>query len=121
VSASPIRRRATRALLVAGLSLTLLAGCTTTQRDARNYKDTEKHFLEGCATRAAEDNEAKGTQVEIASPKAWCQCVFDAIEKDVPFEDFRKANSDLRDGEGDGTLPKEIQKAYDSCDPAMGA
>ena len=121
MSASPIRRRATRALLVAGLSLTVLAGCTTTQRDATNYKDTEKHFLEGCVDRATDDNGANGAEVQITSPKAWCQCVFDAIEKGVPFEDFRKANSALRDGEGDGTLPTKIQKAYDSCDPAMSA
>ena len=49
MSATPIRRRAVRALAVAGLSLTLLAGCTTHQRDASNYGDTEDNFKSAIA------------------------------------------------------------------------
>ena len=119
MSATPIRRRAVRALAVAGLSLTLLAGCTTHQRDASNYGDTEDNFLEGCIARATEDNGADDVEVKISAPESWCQCVFDAIEKDVPFDDFKKANSDLRDN--GGALPANIQAAYDSCDPTEGA
>ena len=106
--------------MVAGaLSLVLLAGCTSTQRDASDYDGTEDNFLEGCIARATEDNGADDVEVKISSPESWCQCVFDAIEKDVPFDDFKKANSDLRDN--GGALPANIQAAYDSCDPTEGA
>ena len=118
MSATPIRRRAVRAVLAGAVSLVLLAGCTTTQRDASNYKDTEDDFLEGCITRATEDN-ADGAEVQIASPEDWCQCAFDAIEDEIEFDRFKEVNSDLRDN--GGPLPDDIQAAYDSCDPDVAA
>lgn len=116
MSAAPISRRGLRAMAVGAFSLLVLAGCTTTQRDASDYGGTRDDFLEGCVATAEADNDAKGTEVKIASPQNWCECVFKAIEKNVPFDDFKKANSELRDN--GGALPKKIQEAYDSCDPA---
>lgn len=123
VSATPNRRRSKAVL--AGLAVTLLfaTGCTQGQKDASNYGDTEDDFIEGCVSRAEEDTakiedgEATGEGlVAIESPQDYCQCVFDAIEDTIPFEEFKETNSRMRD-EG-GPLPQDIIDAYDSCDPS---
>ncbi|HRW37820.1 MAG TPA: hypothetical protein P5254_08985 [Aquihabitans sp.] len=116
VSAIPTRRRAFRAVVAGALSLVLLAGCTSTQRDASDYDGTEDNFLEGCEAQAKADADVEGATV-IESPKAWCACVFDAIKADVDFDRFKEVNSELRDA--GGPLPDDIQKAYDSCDPGV--
>lgn len=116
MTATPIRRRALRAVLAGAVSLVLLAGCTTTQRDASNYEDTEEDFLEGCIERAEADSEVDGATA-IADPEAWCACAFAAIEDTIEFDRFKEVNSELRD-EG-GPLPDDIQEAYDSCDPGL--
>lgn len=118
MSPTPIRRRrAARTLAVVAVSLLALAGCSSAQGSASNYADSEDNFLEGCTTVAKQDNE-KGGEPQISSPKTYCQCVFDAIsdkKTGIEFAEFKKINEDLR--ENGGPLPKSFQKAYDSCKP----
>jgi hypothetical protein len=112
VSRTPIRRRAARALLAGSLSLVVLAGCTTTQRDASNYEDTEEDFLEGCIATAEADAEVEGAAV-IASPEDYCQCAFDGLVESVEFDRFKEVNTELRE-EG-GALPDDIAEVYAAC------
>jgi hypothetical protein len=106
-----------RAVLAGALSLVVLAGCTTTQRDASNYEDTEEEFLAGCIEQAELDAEVDGS-TRISSPEDFCQCAFDAIVDTVEFDRFKEINSDLRDD--GGPLPDEISEAYASCEVGEG-
>jgi hypothetical protein len=124
VPANPIRRRVVRAALAATLSLVVLGGCTSVQRAPTTYAGVEDNFLEGCEQVAkSDDGKASDPGQEdttaIASPATYCQCVFDAIEKKVPYSEFKKTKSRM-DDEG-GALPKSIREAYASCDPAEQA
>ena len=109
---------------VATLSLVLLGGCTTAQKAPGSYAGAEDNFLEGCQEIAKSDNgkaddEGQKDTTKIASPTTYCQCVFNAIEKKIPWSEFKETQSTMQD-EG-GPLPKKIQDAYDSCDPAEKA
>lgn len=111
------RRRAGRTLAVVAVSLLALAGCSSAQREPSSYSGAEDNFIEGCETVAKQDNKTGG-ETEISSPKTYCQCVFDAIsdkETGVEFSRFKEINADLR--QNGGPLPKDFQKAYDSCKP----
>ena len=124
MSANPIRRRVVRAALAATLSLAVLGGCSAAQRAPKNYSGAEDNFLEGCEQVAGSDNGKAGDAgqedtTEIASPKTYCQCVFAAIEKNVPYSKFKETKARM-DDEG-GPLPDSIVKAYDSCDPSAKA
>lgn len=123
MSATPIRRRVRRGAALAVVSLLMLAGCTAAQRPPSSYSGAEDNFIEGCVNIAKSDDthlDDKGQKdtVEIASPKTYCQCVFDAIsgKNGVPYSEFKSIQSRMQD-EG-GPLPESFQKAYDSCDPA---
>jgi hypothetical protein len=102
-------------VLAGALSLVVLAGCTTTQRDASNYEDTEEDFLEGCIAVAEADAEVEGAQA-IASPEDYCQCAFDTLVEEVEFDRFKEVNADLRDN--GGALPDDIAEVYASCESA---
>ena len=125
MSETPIRRRrAGRAAALAIASLLLLGGCTAAQRAPSSYSGAEDNFLEGCESLATSDNgkaDDKGQEdtTKIASPKTYCQCVFDAIEKNVEYSEFKEIQSRMQD-EG-GPLPASFIEAYDSCDPAEKA
>ena len=124
--ATPIRRRAIRALGLAAISLLVLGGCTTGQKAASNYAGAEDNFLEGCTQIAEQDNTDPGKAdpdaeqeklVEIASPEDYCQCVFDELsgKNGIPYSEFKKINSTMQD-EG-GPLPDDFIEAYSSCEP----
>lgn len=124
MSATPIRRRAARAAALAVVSLLMLGGCSAAQRAPSSYSGAEDNFLEGCTAIAQSDNgkdKDKGQEdtTRIASPKTYCQCVFNAIEKNVEYSDFKEIQSRMQD-EG-GPLPASFIEAYDSCDPAEKA
>jgi hypothetical protein len=117
VSANPIRRRAVRMAVAATLSLVMLAGCTTAQKAPGSYAGVEDDFIEGCVTVAKGDNQkSESDTTKIASPQDYCQCVFDAIEKKIPYSDFKKTQSTMQD-EG-GKIPSKYIDAYESCDPS---
>ena len=119
---STLRRRAVRATLVGALALSVLTGCTTGQKDATNYKDTEDDFIAGCIELAEADAKAiaageDGTEgaEAITSPEDYCQCVFETISgpDGVPFEEFDKINEDLRTN--GGPLPDDFVASYADC------
>ncbi|MGN6694293.1 MAG: hypothetical protein ACTHN0_08950 [Aquihabitans sp.] len=117
MTANPIRRRAVRVVAAVALSLVVLSGCTHAQRAPSSYAGLEDDFVQGCVTVAKGDNEkSEENTTKIASPQDYCQCVFDAIEKKIPYSEFKKTQSTMQD-EG-GKIPSKFQKAYDSCDPA---
>ena len=122
VSVRPLRTLATGLTLIAA-TLVFTVGCTNGQKDASGYDGTEEAFLEGCESIAASDNDAIAadgpggeSETRIASPSSYCRCVFDEIRATVPFADFKKINSTLRD-EG-GALPDGFLDAYETCDPS---
>ena len=119
---STLRRRAVRATLVGALALSVLTGCTTGQKDATNYEDTEDDFVAGCIELAEADAAAieageDGTEgaEAIASPEDYCQCVFDTISgpDGVPFDEFDAINEDLRTN--GGPLPEDFVATYADC------
>lgn len=107
------RRWASGVGLAGVLCALILSGCTSGQKDASNYDDTEEEFLAGCQAVASQDNES-GAETQIAAPTSWCKCAFDAIVDEVPFAEFKAINSKLRDS--GGPLPAAFQQAYESCE-----
>lgn len=125
VRTRPLRSFATVFTLIAA-TLAFTVGCTNGQNDASNYDDTEEAFLDGCVSIAGSDNDAvradgpgADSETRISSPTTYCRCVFDEIRETVPFADFKKINSTMRD-EG-GALPSGFRDAYRSCDPSATA
>lgn len=120
MTANPIRRRAARVVAAAALSIVVLSGCTTAQKAPSNYSGVEDDFMDGCVTIAKDDNTtSEGDTTKIASPQDYCECVFAAIEKKIPYSEFKKTQSTMQD-EG-GKIPEKYIEAYDSCDPAETA
>ncbi|WP_426571708.1 hypothetical protein [Aquihabitans sp. McL0605] len=118
MSATPIRRRATRVVALAAVSLIMLGGCSAAQRAPSSYDGARDNFIEGCESVAKSDNsnaDAKGQAdvTKIASPKDYCTCVFAAYKKNVPYSDFKKTKARM-DDEG-GPLPDSFIKAFSSC------
>ena len=114
-------RRRTGVLALVVVALLTMSGCINQQQDKDSYADTEGNYLEGCIDRVTADNAdieagAEGTEgaTEIADPETYCQCTFDALEEDIPFERFKEVNSDLR--ENGGPLPEDFVEATAPCD-----
>ena len=116
MSPSLIRRPRRVAILGAVLALGMLVGCTG-QRDPKGYSDTvRKDFVAGCdASAFAGRANAKEMKAQ-ALPTKQCECIYDAIEKDISFSDFSKANADRRDNASALDDPA-FKKAFDSCGP----
>lgn len=107
MTATPARRsRFTVPAAGLVLCLGLLAGCAGQRTPTSYTQSVENNFLSGCVSTAKQDK-------TIASPTDFCNCAFKAIKKDVPFGDFKRANSKLT--ENPGKLPESFTKAYDSC------
>ena len=123
MSATPTRRRVGRVVVLAFASLLVLGGCTSVQKAPKDYAGAEDNFLEGCQQIASSDNgkvDDKGQTdtTKISSPKAYCQCVFDAIsgKNGVPYSEFKKIQSDMQDT--GGPLPASFIKEYAKCKPS---
>jgi len=124
VPATPIRRRATRALLAGLIAITVLSGCTEGQKAPGSYSGAEDNFLEGCVKTATDDNEKDNDQGEvdptrIVDPQGYCQCSFDAVsaEGGVPYSEFKEIQSRMQD-EG-GPLPTDyLDVVNEACDPS---
>ncbi|HWJ62663.1 MAG TPA: hypothetical protein VNS19_11895 [Acidimicrobiales bacterium] len=120
MSANPIRRRAVQVVAAAALSLVVLSGCTTAQKAPGSYSGVEDDFIQGCVEVAKGDNQkSEENTTKIVSPQDYCQCVFDAIQEKIPYDQFKKTQSTMQD-EG-GKIPSKYIEAYDSCDPAEKA
>lgn len=111
------------AAILAAAATVLAAGCSGGQRDPSGYAGAEEAFLNGCVRVAESDNDAiengpsQPSQTRISSPSDYCRCVFEEMSATVPFADFKRINSTLRD-EG-GALPGAFREAYASCDPEL--
>ena len=102
-------------LAIVALLVVVLSGCTQAQKVPSSYSGAEDDFKQGCVDVATQDANSPEAKVEIASPKTYCNCVWDEITKNVPWDTFKEINSDLSDN--GGPLPESFQKAYASCDP----
>ena len=113
--------------LFALLALLLVSGCG--QKEPDKYgNDVKKAFLQGCTgqpqtdsgtpdTSATNDSgSASGSSVQLGTQKS-CTCVYDGLVKNVPFKDFKKANTSLQENP-DQPLPKVIA---DQVPPCQGA
>jgi hypothetical protein len=95
-----------RAGLAAFGALLLLGACTGS-RTPTGYGDTTRtNFMKGCL-------EAAKKQDNVSDPDDYCTCSYRAIVKQIPFERFKKINSDLSDDPG--PLPKEMLQIRDDC------
>ncbi len=117
MSATPIRRRRSFAVLVAGAAALLaLSGCTGQPSAPGDYDGAEADFLEGCQQIATDDASADDAKAVIADPEAYCQCVWTELtdpDTGIPFDEFKKVNSDLT--QNGGPLPDEFIEVYDRC------
>ena len=122
--ATPIRRRATRALVLAAASLLVLGGCSHTQRAPSSYSGVKDNFIEGCqdigkSDKGKADDSGQTDTTKIASPVNYCTCVWAAISNEktgVPYSEFKKIQSDMQDV--GGALPASYLKVIDksNCD-----
>ncbi|MEJ7585812.1 MAG: hypothetical protein WKF43_17395 [Acidimicrobiales bacterium] len=91
-----------------------LSSCTGQQRTPSDYGDTtSENFQEGCV--------ATSTQENIADPKDVCRCAYNAVEKEIPFKEFKEVYSDLQDERG--PLPDNFVAIMSRCvdDPDSGS
>jgi hypothetical protein len=95
---------ATRLLAASGVLLVLsLAGCGG---DDRAYPDSARRsFLSECRE-----------QIPPAATEETCACVLEEIERTLPYEEFRQAESALRgDGQLESDTARKLQDAINHC------
>lgn len=86
--AVPSRRRHLIAGVVIVLSLAI-AACTG-QSDPSDYgDDVRKNWMEGCTAPAGVADDGLGEEK--------CGCIYDHVEENMDFSDFKAANSDRRE------------------------
>ena len=105
---SPAPRRARRRMALVGavLALLLLGGCTGRPPTPTDYGDTTRtNFMRGCT------EEAEG--VNVSNPQDYCECSYTEIVKTIPYDEFKKINSELSDDPG--PLPPKMVKIRDTC------
>ena len=116
---SGFRKKKTSQILKPALAgvfaLLLLAGCTG-QRDPGNYGDgVRDEFIKGCIGDILDPGVSKDSdRAPSTASRDECAYVYEQIEKKVDFDDFRSANTKLREGSID-KLPKDIQKVVDDA------
>jgi hypothetical protein len=103
-ASSPRRRRARLGVLA--LSALFLLGACTGQSTPTKYGDTTRtNFTKACVSSATEQH--------VSDPQGYCTCSYAAIVKQIPFEEFKKMNSDLSDNPD--VLPPKLLKIRDDC------
>lgn len=118
---SPVNRRHRHlaALAAAVLTLGLLTGCMG-QRDADDYgDDVRRDFIAGCDGSAFDDEPNRDALQEGSRPTEECEAAYDCIEENVPFDDFKRVNSDLRDEPG--PMDPVIMDALAECGIGSGS
>lgn len=101
------------------LTLGLLTGCMG-QRDASEYNDDVRaDFIAGCDGSAFADEPEREALEEGSLDTETCTEAYDCIEENVPFDDFKSVNSNLR--EDPGPMDPLIMNALDDCGIDTGA
>ncbi len=93
--------------MAVAVSLALLLGaCTGRPPTPTGYGDTTRsNFTTGCERFAAGDG--------ISDPQSYCRCAYDAVVRDVPFDEFKDINAAL--SENPAVLPEELLTIRDDC------
>ena len=94
--------RTVRGLVVGLALLTLVAGCGGDGEDQTYSEDTRTSFLEPCIAGLGEEG------------RAVCECSYDLIVADIPFDEFQEVDRDLQ-GDPDAELPDEIADIVAAC------
>ena len=101
-----------RALLAAVALLALLSACTQSRTVPDRYGDTtEENFMEGCLQMT--EGDGPGRSFTSKEAKDVCGCAYDAIVKDIPFDEFKQLNEELEDEPA--ALPQEMLDIMATC------
>ncbi|MCU1452383.1 MAG: hypothetical protein JWN46_529 [Acidimicrobiales bacterium] len=107
----PARRRSpARPAVLVIAALGLLVGCTGQKVPTKYTSSVHTSFVAGCVSTTQKDSPQIGTAKQISS---FCECAYTAIEKGVPFKEFKSVTDKLT--ETHQVLPASFQKAYASC------
>lgn len=94
------RSRRVRTLGLALALAAVLAGCSQPSNTPEGYDDTTKsNFLQGCtelAVTGADESTTTSSLGEGLSEEV-CTCAYDWIVQNVPFDDFKTLDDQLRD------------------------
>ena len=87
------------------------AACTGQERTPESYGNpgskVETRFMEGCVNPDGDETTEDGPARDV------CQCTYDEVKKQIPFEDFKKINDDL--SEEPGPLPANFLAILEDC------
>ena len=91
--------------MLAAVVLIVATACTGQQQTPKGYGDTtSKNFQKGCVAASKE---------RIDNPVEVCGCAYKAVTAKIPFKDFKKVYSDLRDDPG--PLPERFSAIMSDC------
>ena len=99
------------ACVVAAVALAA-AGCGG---DESYNDDVEESFTTECV-KAASEGEGALTEAEA---DRYCQCTYDDIEANVPFEEFADYDDAVREDEN-APVPPKIEAAAERCAESLG-
>lgn len=93
-------------MLLAVAVLVVATACTGQQQTPKGYGDTtSKNFQRGCVSAS--------TEQRIDNPVEVCACAYKAVVAKIPFKEFKKVYSDLRDDPG--PLPERFSAIMTDC------
>lgn len=112
-STPPIRRPRRLLLALAVAAVGLLAACGQEGSAPDSYgATTQDNFLEGCIDGlTADDREGEALSGDEAEQV--CQCTYDGIVEEIPFEDFQEIYDEQR--EEPQALDERIRAIADRC------
>jgi len=109
--------RRTRAVLVALAVLLVVAGCTNRQQIPDSYGGTTRdNFTEGCVTTLTSDD-GEGEAFDADEANEICECSYNGIKDNIPFEDFKRINEDQ--SAEPGPLDERITDIVDGCTDSL--
>jgi hypothetical protein len=99
-SLSGVRSRTFKTILLS-LVIFLTASACAGSGEPDDYDDViETNFTEACT----DANDRGEGEPSIDNVVEYCGCVYDAYEKDVPYEQFKAEDDQLRDGVEEGII-----------------
>jgi hypothetical protein len=102
-------------LAVAALSCAALAaGCGSSEPDSYS-PEVQDNFVTSCVDSATSSTSGGAIQSESQAQRI-CGCMYDELQANVPFEEFKQADDALRNGEQlSGDVATAIQNAAQAC------